>query len=79
MLLDNSGQQGGQQRLAAGTEVTHNPDGSVSVGGQVLPPGATVETLPDGSVCVKGSVLDIPKPELIYHSQTQTNTINTSL
>ena len=47
--------------LPAGTKITKNPDGSISLGGKVLPPGTSVQTNPDGSISVKGIVLDIPR------------------
>merc|ERR1719228_1073027 len=46
----------GSTSLPAGTKVTKNPDGSVSIGDTVLPPGTTVKTNPDGSISVQGSV-----------------------
>ena len=46
--------------ISSGTQVTENPDGSISIGGRALPPGTVVETNSDGSVSVKGIVLDIP-------------------
>ena len=46
--------------ISSGTQVTENPDGSISIGGRTLPPGTVVETNSDGSVSVKGIVLDIP-------------------
>lgn len=38
--------------LPKSTKVTHNPDGSVSIDGQLLPPGTCVQMLDDGSCLV---------------------------
>ena len=53
--------------LPAGTKVTKNPDGSLSIGDKVLPPGTTVKTNPDGSISVQGIVLDIPIDKQTIH------------
>jgi len=52
-----NGIPGSPATLPAGTKVTKNPDGSISIGDKVLPPGATVKTNPDGSISVKGDLL----------------------
>ena len=67
MMNDDTQTPGGSAgtTLPAGTKITNNPDGSISVGGKVLPPGTAVQTNPDGSISVKGIVLDIPRIEKI--------------
>ena len=62
---------GSPASLPAGTKVTKNPDGTISVGGQVLPPGTSVKTNPDGSISVQGIVLDIPN-DIQYIEQNST-------
>ena len=57
--------------LPAGTKITKNPDGSISLGGKVLPPGTAVQTNPDGSISVQGIVLDIPRENYISSIETQ--------
>merc|ERR1719228_73361 len=52
-----NGIPGSPTKLPAGTKVTKNPDGSISIGDKVLPPGATIETNPDGTISVKGDLL----------------------
>merc|ERR1719232_1929838 len=42
--------------ISSGTQVTENPDGSISIGGRALPPGTVVETNSDGSLSVKGEL-----------------------
>ena len=57
--------------LPAGTKITQNPDGSISLGGKVLPPGTAVQTNPDGSISLQGIVLDIPRENYISSIETE--------
>jgi len=49
--------------LPVGTQITKNPDGSLSIGDKVLPPGTQVHTNPDGSISVQEDLLGDISPD----------------